>query len=213
MEGDTELYFVHKCMIPYLYSKGLQNAINAQKITTNRRLNKKGGNIGFEYFRNEVMRVAAQGNVLITTMLDFFRLPNDFPNHSLNKLEVPEIECGIRAELSGVFPPQCFLPYIQIHEIESLMYTNMDGFELVVDREDQQKELREIIESYENPEDINGGAETAPSKRLKKIFNYEKTADGEMILEALNIDDIRVKCPHFNEWLTKLEEGVRNDHF
>lgn len=34
-----------------------------------------------------------------------------------------------------------------------------------------------------------------------------------MILEALCIDDIRTRCPRFNEWMTKLEEGIRNDYF
>ena len=44
-------------------------------------------------------------------------------------------------------------------------------------------------------------------------YPYEKTTDGEMILEALSIDDIRTRCPRFNEWMTKLEEGIRNDYF
>lgn len=34
-----------------------------------------------------------------------------------------------------------------------------------------------------------------------------------MILEALSIDDIRTRCPRFNEWMTKLEEGIRNDYY
>ena len=33
------------------------------------------------------------------------------------------------------------------------------------------------------------------------------------ILEALPIDDIRSKCPRFNEWLENLENGIREDHF
>ena len=46
-----------------------------------------------------------------------------------------------------------------------------------------------------------------------KIFPYQKTTDGEIILEALPIDDIRSKCPRFNEWLENLENGIREDHF
>ncbi len=107
----------------------------------------------------------------------------------------------------------CFLPYIQRHEIESLMYTSMDGFNVVVDDQESLDELQRIIDSYPTPEDINGGADTAPSKRLMRIFPYEKTADGEMILEALDIDDIRGKCPRFNKWMEKLEEGLKNGHF
>ena len=47
VEGDTEVSFIQKRVIPYLYSKGFTNPMNAQKILTNRKLNKKGGNVGF----------------------------------------------------------------------------------------------------------------------------------------------------------------------
>lgn len=82
VEGDTEVSFIQKRVIPYLYSKGFTNPMNAQKILTNRKLNKKGGNVGFEYLKNDVSRVAATKNVLITTLLDFFRLPTDFPGYT-----------------------------------------------------------------------------------------------------------------------------------
>ena len=89
----------------------------------------------------------------------------------------------------------------------------MDGFNYVVDKEESLNKLKEIINQYANPEDINSGSETAPSKRLMKIFPYQKTTDGEIILEALPIDDIRSKCPRFNEWLENLENRIREDHF
>ncbi len=213
VEGDTEISFVQKCVMPYLYQKGFKNPMNAQKMLTNRKLNKKGGNVGYEYLKNDICRVAATKNVLITTLLDFFRLPTDYPHYTTDSHKIKEMEEAIKETLSEMVEPSCILPYIQRHEIETLMYTNMDGFNLVVDDEDTLKKLQGIIEEYPNPEDINGGAETAPSKRLMKIFPYEKTSDGEMILEALNIDDIRAKCPRFNEWMEKLEEGLTKDHF
>lgn len=213
VEGDTEISFVQKCVIPYLYKKGFTNSMNAQKILTNRKLNKKGGNVNYEYLKNDICRVAATKNVLITTLLDFFRLPTDYPCYTTDSHKIEQIEKAVKETISEIVESTCFLPYIQRHEIETLMYTNMDGFSLVVDDEEILKELQEIIEKYPNPEDINGGAETAPSKRLMKMFPYEKTSDGEMILEALNIDDIRAKCPRFNEWMKKLEEGLTKDHF
>lgn len=213
VEGDTEVSFIQKCVIPYLYSKGYTNPMNAQKILTNRKLNKKGGNVGFEYLKNDVCRVAATKNVLITTLLDFFRLPPDYPAYSRDALKLPEMEAAMREDLSEVVEASCLLPYIQRHEIESLMFTNMAGFDIVVDSEQALGRLQQVIDAYPNPEDINGGAETAPSKRLMKIFPYDKVIDGEMILEALEMEDIRAKCPRFNEWMTKLEEGLINDCF
>lgn len=213
VEGDTEISFIQKCIMPYLYQKGFTNPMNAQKIITNRKKNKKGGNVAFDYLKNDIERVAATRNVLITTFLDFFRLPTDFPGYTTDSLKIEQIEEAIRENISSIIHRANFLPYIQRHEIEALMYTNMDGFNYVVDKEESLNKLKEIINQYANPEDINSGSETAPSKRLMKIFPYQKTTDGEIILEALPIDDIRSKCPRFNEWLENLENGIREDHF
>ena len=213
VEGDTEISFIQKCIMPYLYQKGFTNPMNAQKIITNRKKNKKGGNVAFEYLKNDIERVAATRNVLITTFLDFFRLPTDFPGYTTDSLKIEQIEEAVRENISSIVERANFLPYIQRHEIEALMYTNMDGFNYVVDKEESLNKLKEIINQYANPEDINSGSETAPSKRLMKIFPYQKTTDGEIILEALPIDDIRSKCPRFNEWLENLENGIREDHF
>jgi hypothetical protein len=213
VEGDTEISFIQKCIMPYLYQKGFTNPMNAQKIITNRKKNKKGGNVAFDYLKNDIERVAATRNVLITTFLDFFRLPTDFPGYTTDSLKIEQIEEAVRENISSIVDRANFLPYIQRHEIEALMYTNMDGFNYVVDKEESLNKLKEIINQYANPEDINSGSETAPSKRLMKIFPYQKTTDGEIILEALPIDDIRSKCPRFNEWLENLENGIREDHF
>lgn len=213
VEGDTEISFIQKCIMPYLYQKGFTNPMNAQKIITNRKKNKKGGNVAFDYLKNDIERVAATRNVLITTFLDFFRLPTDFPGYTTDSLKIEQIEEAVRENISSIIDRAKFLPYIQRHEIEALMYTNMDGFNYVVDKEESLNKLKEIINQYANPEDINSGSETAPSKRLMKIFPYQKTTDGEIILEALPIDDIRSKCPRFNEWLENLENGIREDHF
>lgn len=101
------------------------------------------------------------------------------------------------------------LPYIQRHEFETLLFSNMDGFEALVDDEKALSQLKNIEREYPNPEDINGGTETAPSKRLGQIFNYEKAADSLLALSVIPIETIRAKCPRFNRWVSQLEEGLR----
>lgn len=211
VEGDTEIAFIHKYVIPYLYNKGFSNIMYAQTMTTNKKLNTKGGNVGFKYLKNNVKRVAAQNNVLITTMIDFFKLPSDYPNYSTDRSRIQSIESGIRDDVD--VDASIFLPYIQQYEIESLMFTSMDGFNFIEDDANKLKELQKIIGIYSNPEEINGGVETAPSKRLQKIISYDKIADGELIFSKLRIDDIRARCPRFDEWIAKLEEGLKNDRF
>ena len=100
----------------------------------------------------------------------------------------------------------CFLPYIQRHEIESLMYTSMDGFNVVVDDQESLDELQRIIDSYPTPEDINGGG----GYRSFQTIDVWKPSGGGFWAW---LDDIRGKCPRFNKWMEKLEEGLKNGHF
>lgn len=202
VEGDTELIFINQHVIPYLYGKGYSNSMNAQKIITNRKLHKKGGNINYQYLKNDVQRTLAQGNVLITTFLDFFRLPTNFPGYTSESYKIEAIESAVFEDL-GSNP--CILPYIQKHEMEALMFSGMDGFEIVIDDVAQLVTLQEILAVYANPEDINSRPEQAPSFRLRRIFDYDKVADGEMILEGLGIGRMISKCPRFAAWLQQLE--------
>lgn len=49
---------------------------------------------------------------------------------------------------------------------------------------------------------------TAPSKRIITLIGekkYDKVDDGIFILQEIGLDRIRQACPHFNAWLTQLE--------
>ncbi len=206
VEGDTEVAFVHTLLIPYFLSLGYLIPMTAQTILTNRKKNKKGGVINYEYLKNDLERVFSQGNVLVTTLFDFFRLPTNFPNYSTNAAQIAAIEEGMYQDINSPY----FIPYIQQYEMETLFFSDLKAFELSVDTEAQLRELQEIVQEYPNPEDINGGPETAPSKRLEKIFHYKKSVDAAFILDELEVDIIRAKCPRFDQWiqqlLNKLEE-------
>lgn len=209
VEGDSEVDFVESKLLPYLYS--MQETVegkwffNAQKITTNRRRKAKGGNVGFEYLRNELNRVSAHGQPWITTFLDFFRLPADFPEFSTNSHDIDRMENAIAREMS--IPH--FVPYIQKYEFETLLFSDSEAFIPVVDDELQIRMIEETIRSYVNAEEINGGPETAPSKRLMRIFGYEKVHDSHIILENLSIEQICQHCPRFNAWINKIKDVIR----
>lgn len=215
VEGRSEEQFVNRLLIPYLSGReGLQGIpMHAQQLVTNRKLSLKGGNVSFGKFANDVRNVARSGDVLVTTMIDFFRLPTDFPGYTTDGLRVDAIEQAIREALSAEVAPDFFLPYIQRHEFETLLFTNMNGFEALTDDEGVLAKLERIEQEYDTPEDINGGAETAPSKRLGHIFNYEKAADSLLALSAIPIDTIRAKCPRLNRWVAQLEEGLNAGRF
>lgn len=207
VEGDCEIILVNKFIIPYLYRLGFRNPMNAQTITTNRKQHKKGGVTGYVLFRNELERTLSQG-AIVTTFIDFFRLPTDFPGNSQNSDRVSEIEASILLDFENNID---LIPYIQKHEFEALLFSNISGFEIVIDKEEQLEKIKSIIETYSNPEDINNSPETAPSKRLMKIFEYDKTFHSEMILESLGMEEILDKCPRFKEWIEKIVARLRLD--
>jgi Domain of unknown function (DUF4276) len=69
--------------------------------------------------------------------------------------------------------------------------------------------LDSLIETRKsiNPENINDGPQTAPSKRIKAVWSgYQKTFHGPLIACDIGLDAIRKSCPHFNQWLERLEK-------
>lgn len=212
VEGDTEIILINKHIVPYLINRGFYNTVTAQTIVTNRKQHKKGGVVSFGKFENEVIRTFAQGNVIITTLIDFFKLPTDFPGYTNNSHQIVDIENAIWEHFHR--NPN-FIPYIQRHELEALMFSGREGFELVVDDERKLRQIYQILDQYVNPEDINNSPETAPSKRLQKIFGYDKVDDGELIFGMMTIESIIEKCPRFADWISKIERKLmeaENNH-
>lgn len=175
--------------------------MHAQTIITNRKQHKKGSVGSYGKFRNEVHRTLAQGNVIVTTFIDFYKLPNDFPEFTHDSLKIDQIENAIHKDFES--NPN-FIPYIQRHELEALMFSNIDGFDFVIDDSKALDKIEIILREFPNPEDINNSPETAPSKRLKSIFKYEKIGDAEMIFEMIGIASMMEKCPRFAQWMNKL---------
>lgn len=207
VEGDSELYFVKNLIIPYLYNANIQGAITCQKITTNRKLNKSGGNVSYSLFINELDRIYAQGNVIVTTLIDFFRLPNDFPNYTSQDPNI--IELGMIEDKSHYIN---YIPYIQMHEFEALFYSDINNFELFIENDDQILAMREILNTYSNPELINTHPERYPARRLKNILGYSKGSDAELIIDCCDIETIIEKCPRFSLWINKLINLMRENN-
>ena len=68
-------------------------------------------------------------------------------------------------------------------------------------------ELKKIVDNFSSPEEINDGENTHPSARIKSVINrYKKVVDGTIIAQKIGLENIRDKCPHFNQWLKQLEQ-------
>jgi hypothetical protein len=66
--------------------------------------------------------------------------------------------------------------------------------------------LEQIGAGFSSPEEIDEGPDTAPSKRIRRIFpGYQKPFHGPMVAVAIGLDLVRARCPHFADWLARLE--------
>ena len=107
------------------------------------------------------------------------------------------------------FPDERFIPYIQKHEFEAVLFSSNIGFERYF--EEIAKETQKIIDQYPNPEDINDQPHTAPSKRLLSLNpSYNKVNDGNIIALEIGIETMLEKCPRFKNWIETIIEKVNS---
>ena len=95
---------------------------------------------------------------------------------------------------------------MQIHEFESLLFSDIDVFKNNFDNSELDfSVLEEAVQEFPNPEDINTRPTLAPSKRLiKAIPGYEKIIYGDCLASEIGLKKIREKCPLFNQWFSDL---------
>lgn len=179
VEGDTEKEFIDTVLSPYLYTKGLLS-VSCFKIK-----HTKGGLTKYQHLKTDLINCVYESNVLVTTLIDFYALPKDFPKYEEAKTIVDRadrlafLEKAIIEDLKTEKEKEFLnlLPYIQLHEFEALVFSSIDAIKSLYSNEDAKfNELERIISEYPNPEDINDSPQTAPSKRLKNdqlIIGYK----------------------------------------
>lgn len=212
VEGKTEKEFVEKILYPYFFNNF--RISNIRTITLETSKGYKGGNTKYSIFRNHVIRLlSGKETMMVTSLIDFYRLPNDFPNYEKSKTikdpvkRVEEIEKACYEDISD----KRFLPYFQLHEFEALLFSSIDEFNKIFDlKKGQIQSLEYIVKEFPNPELINQGGNTAPSKRLEKIFDgYQKSLHGIWLADEIGIEKMRSKCPRFNKWVNEIIQRIK----
>ena len=203
-EGSTEVEFIESSLRQYFFDK---------QIFDIRAFDMGGSNSYRRYYKDVTTFLKKEKDIIVTSLIDFFRLPNDFPGYDAAKKlngSTQQIEF-IENQISTRVDDPRFVPYIQLHEFEGLLFTNMKGFnEIPGCNKKSLKELRSIIDSFPNPELINDGPETAPSKRLLRIIpGYDKPLYGAYIALENGLESIISRCPRFKAWVETLEAKVK----
>jgi hypothetical protein len=212
VEGQTEERFVKQVLGPYLSEWGVLvvPTIVKTKRTTNSAPDFKGGAVSYGKVKNDIQRLLKDSSaVAVTTMIDFYGLPSDFPGYGTMPTQT---DCYARvvhlehALAQDIAHPK-FFPYLQLHEFEAMLFVAPAKIAGHFSEPHKLGGLLQIKAGFNNaPEEIDDGPETAPSKRLVKIFSrYQKTLHGPLITASIGLEEIQEQCKHFRGWLERLE--------
>ena len=93
---------------------------------------------------------------------------------------------------------------MSMHELEALYFS--DPARLADKLGVTHEKIDAIVAACGEPENINDSQETAPSKRLSKLFGrFKKTTTGIAIAKDIGIARMRAACPLFGDWVARLE--------
>lgn len=208
-EGQTEETFINEILRPYLSDFGIYD-VRAILLETSPGF--KGGDMKFSRFKKNIDNfLKSEQNIILTSLIDFFRLQKDFPGYEESKLINDKIQklTFIEKSISEQITDKRFIPYIQLHEFEALLFSANSGFEYIGNIPTvNMKELKRIV-TLNAPELINDGPDTAPSKRLQNLIpGYEKPFHATIIAAQIGMPVILQKCPRFNKWITTVIERM-----
>jgi hypothetical protein len=215
VEGHTEETFVNDLLRPELGANGIY--CDAHRVTTGRRGGKlyRGGMASFQHLRNDLdfwMKQDARPDSWYTTMVDLYGLPSDFPGFTESR-GIPDPIKKVQfleEQLISNLTHQRFVPYIQLHEFEALLFSDPQAFSIAFPSVTTELTgLHAIRSRFKTPEHIDEGAETSPSKRICKLLpQYDKPLYGPVIAKHVGLTKLRAECHHFDGWLKKLEAAA-----
>jgi len=202
-EGQTEETFVREV---------LSNSFDPQRfsftpILFNTSKNHKGGIVSYKKIKWQIENKCREDpGAYVTTLIDLYGLPNDFPKKQELGLHTCLYEKAEALEkaFSDDISQSNFISNLALHEFEGLLFSDVSKFESWFNA--AADALEQEASTFESPEHINDDPLTAPSKRILRICKeYDKILHGSLIAIDIGLSTIRSKCVHFNSWLSKIE--------
>jgi Domain of unknown function (DUF4276) len=206
-EGPTEQVFCNDVLQPFFNT-------NDKFLETPKIKKSKGGIVPWSDLKKQIELHLMETSVFVTTLIDYYGI---YPYHGFPKWEEAKaivdkserltfLEKAMFEEIDQSVRYR-FIPYIQLHEFEGLLFSDISVIEenFEVNEFKDHDYLLETDSTFDNPENINDGKTTAPSKRLDRIFgNYSKVVYGSLLAQEIGLSKIREKCPRFNNWIDNL---------
>ena len=213
-EGHTEKRFIDEILTPYMAAKNI--FIRGQLVG---KAGHKGGNIRFSRVEKDIaMHLKQRKDTFVSIFVDYYGIKKHWPGlNEAYQCNSPKAIADamnraakekVLSKLADHGADYRFVPFIAVHEFEALLFSDAKilASQLKVDSAIVEK----ILEECGEPENINNSPNSAPSKRLKRIYApYKKKTNGITIANLIGIEKMRNQCPLFHDWLTTLENLQR----
>ena len=206
-EGPTEVEFCTEILGPELAKREVY--VEAPLIK-----HSHGGIVPWTTIKRQILKHLQEKNAYVSMLVDYYGIKEQFgfPGWEKSMEIVDKTERfhflldKMKEDLSEKLRYR-FIPYIQMHEFEGLLFSDVHAFLNSFEKDEiKMEDLQAAAEAFETPEMINNSPETAPSKRLiDAIPDYDKIVFGNCVAMDIGLEKIREKCPLFNEWVKKLE--------
>lgn len=208
VEGQTEETFIDGVLAPYFSQKGIYlTPILAATKRVKKGPDFKGGIVSYAKVSRDLRRLLGDTSAdMVTTMLDYYNLPDDFPQYDKRPTgscyqRVTHLEQALKQDIAH----RKFLPYLALHEFEAMMFVSPEEITNAFPDTEHAQILRKIKDGFNSPEEID--EESPPSKRLIKLFpGYQKPLHGYFVTDEIGITAIRQECSHFDAWLSNIEQ-------
>lgn len=206
-EGPTEHEFCVNVLAPEL----LKADIYVQAPLVKR---SNGGIVPWSSIKRQIEMHLHEKDAYVSLLVDYYGIKDsyNFPGWMDSKGSFPlstrlQLLCdGMKADIEPELASR-FIPYMQIHEFESLLFSDINVFKDNFDDKDMEFSILEnAVREFDNPEEINSRPTLAPSKRLiEAIPGYQKVNDGAYIADEIGLQKILDKCPLFSQWFLTLQ--------
>lgn len=164
-EGETEREFCTKMLSPYFANKDIHIQSPLIKKTM-------GGIVKWSELKKQISQhLSNEKDAFVTTFIDYYGLYKkyNFPgwDDSLKVIDKNQRMDFLEAEMAKSIDDAIryrYLPYMQLHEFEGLLFNDINIFYEQITKEELVgiTELQKTFNDYDNPEMINDNKETSP---------------------------------------------------
>lgn len=212
-EGQTEEEFILQVLAPAFYELGLN--LVPEMIETSP--GHKGGALRYARVKRHLRNTLRQNSApVVTTLFDLYGLDNEFPGTSAAnaapglwqrlKILTDALHADVVKEAGCA--PERFIPHIQPHEFEALLFSDVATLVTVEPAWHQASAaLTAARAAAASPEHINDHPDTKPAARLElalKCPGYRKKLHGPIAARKIGLAKMEEECASFATWLARL---------